>query len=94
VGWQSAGRTDVPWLGPDILEILPRLAEEHVPGVVICPCGFVADHLEVLYDIDIEAQQAARSLGIDLARTRSPNADPHFLDTLATVVKRALSHEG
>ncbi|MDQ4145868.1 MAG: ferrochelatase, partial [Actinomycetota bacterium] len=93
VGWQSAGRTDVPWLGPDILEILPRLATEKVPGVVICPCGFVADHLEVLYDIDIEAQQKARELGIDLVRTASPNDDPLFLDTLATVARRALSRE-
>ena len=93
VGWQSAGRTDVPWLGPDILEMLPRLAADAVRGVVICPCGFVADHLEVLYDIDIEAQAAARDLDIELARTRSPNADPHFLDALATVVKRAFARE-
>ena len=93
IGWQSAGRTDVPWLGPDILELLPRLADDGVPGVVICPCGFVADHLEVLYDVDIEAQDTARSLGIDLARTRSPNDDPSFLDTLAGVVKRALARE-
>lgn len=91
IGWQSAGRTEVPWLGPDILDILPGLAAEGVPAAVVCPCGFVADHLEVLYDVDIEAQQAARSLGMDLARTRSPNADPLFLDTLAAVVKRALA---
>lgn len=92
-GWQSAGRTDVPWLGPDLLDILPRLEEAGVRGVVVCPCGFVADHLEVLYDVDIEAQQAAQSLGIDLARTRSPNDDAAFLDALAGVVKRALARE-
>ena len=93
VGWQSAGRTDVPWLGPDVLEILPRLAGAGVRGVVVCPCGFVADHLEVLYDIDIEARQAARHLGMDLVRTRSPNTDPAFIDTLASVVRRALAKE-
>lgn len=93
IGWQSAGRTDVPWLGPDILEILPRLAEAGVRGVVICPCGFVADHLEVLYDIDIEARQTARELGMDLVRTSSPNTDAAFLDTLASVARRALSRQ-
>ena len=93
VGWQSAGRTDTPWLGPDVLEILPRLAARGARGVVICPCGFVADHLEVLYDIDIEARKAAADLGIDLARTTSPNDDPAFLDTLASIVRRALRTE-
>lgn len=90
VGWQSAGRTDVPWLGPDVLEILPQLADDNVPGVVVCPCGFVSDHLEVLYDVDIEAKKAANDLGIALARTASPNDDPMFLDALAAVVRRAL----
>lgn len=90
VGWQSAGRTDVPWLGPDVLEILPQLADDNVPGVVVCPCGFVSDHLEVLYDVDIEAKKAANDLGIALTRTASPNDDPMFLDALAAVVRRAL----
>jgi ferrochelatase len=89
--WQSAGRTSEPWLGPDILEVLPRLRRDGFGGVVICPCGFVSDHLEVLYDIDIEAKQLAAELGLPLARTRSPNDDPAFLDALATVVKRALA---
>ncbi|HYN36594.1 MAG TPA: ferrochelatase [Actinomycetota bacterium] len=92
VGWQSAGRTDVPWLGPDVLEILPQLADDNVPGVVVCPCGFVSDHLEVLYDVDIEAKKAANDLGIALARTASPNDDPMFLDALAAVVRRALTN--
>ena len=92
VGWQSAGRTDVPWLGPDILEILPRLADAGARAVVVCPCGFVADHLEVLYDIDVEARQAANRLGIGLVRTRSPNTDPAFLDTLASVARRVLAN--
>ena len=58
---------------------------------MICPCGFVSDHLEVLYDIDVEAKKKANELGIALARTKSPNDDPAFLDALATVVERALS---
>ena len=90
VGWQSAGRTSVPWLGPDLLEVLVELAAKDVPGVVVCPCGFVSDHLEVLYDVDIEARSLASELGMELVRTASPNDDPAFLDMLASVVRRAL----
>jgi ferrochelatase len=57
----------------------------------VCPCGFVADHLEVLFDLDIEAKKAAGKLGLPFARTRSPNADPEFLDVLATVAGGALA---
>ena len=89
-GWQSAGRTSDPWLGPDILEIVEKEAADGTQAIVVCPCGFVADHLEVLYDLDIEAHQAAAARGIQLRRTRSPNADDGFLDTLAAVVRRAL----
>jgi ferrochelatase len=87
--WQSAGRTPDPWIGPDILEVLPRLKEQGAPAVVICPCGFVADHLEVLYDVDIEARNLAGELELPFARTRSPNDDPAFLDALASIAKRA-----
>ena len=90
IGWQSAGRTAQEWLGPDVLEILEHLASDGEQGVIVCPCGFVADHLEVLYDLDIEAKQRAAELGIEFARTRSPNDDPAFLDMLAGVVARAL----
>lgn len=90
VGWQSAGRTADPWLGPDVLEILDSLAGADGKGVVVCPCGFVADHLEVLYDLDIEAKQRADGLGLPFTRTRSPNDDPAFLDMLAGVAARAL----
>ena len=91
-GWQSAGRTQDPWLGPDILQILVDLAATgDVRSVVICPCGFVSDHLEVLYDVDIEAKALAAELGLELRRTRSPNDDPAFLDTLARVVERAFA---
>ncbi|MFN2388901.1 MAG: ferrochelatase [Actinomycetota bacterium] len=90
VAWQSAGRTEAPWLGPDVTEVVQDLARRGVGAVVICPCGFVADHLEVLYDIDIEARRVADALGIALVRTRSPNDDPAFLDALGRVVARAL----
>jgi protoporphyrin/coproporphyrin ferrochelatase len=89
-GWQSAGRTSEPWLGPDLLEILGDLAGNGTKAVVVCPCGFVADHLEVLYDVDIEGQQRARELGIALVRTAMPNDDPRFIGMLADVVRRAL----
>jgi ferrochelatase len=88
VAWQSAGLTGDKWLGPDILEVIEELAGRGVPGIVACPCGFVADHLEVLYDIDIEARELADKLGVALVRTASPNDDPAFLDMLAAVVRR------
>ncbi|MCL6452555.1 MAG: ferrochelatase [Alicyclobacillus sp.] len=87
-GWQSAGRTPEPWLGPDILEILRSLAAAGKRDVLICPAGFVSDHLEVLYDIDIECQALARDLGMHLERTASLNADPRFLDILAAQIDR------
>ena len=90
-GWQSAGRTADPWLGPDILEIVEKEAADGTKAIIVCPCGFVADHLEVLYDLDIEAKQAAAERGVELRRTASPNADPEFLDLLATVVRRAFA---
>jgi len=89
IGWQSAGRTSVEWIGPDLLEIMVEIAAKNARAVVVCPCGFVADHLEVLYDLDIEAKALALELEIELERTSSPNADPAFLDTLAAVVARA-----
>ena len=90
VGWQSAGRTKDPWLGPDLLEVIGDVAAGGDKGVVVCPCGFVSDHLEVLYDVDIEAAAEAAKAGIELVRTTSPNTDPEFLDVLADVVSRAL----
>lgn len=94
VGWQSAGRTTEDWLGPDILAILEEEAARGTVAAVICPCGFVADHLEVLYDIDVEARGRARGLGIELRRTAAPNDDARFLDVLATVAGRALGEVG
>jgi ferrochelatase len=88
--FQSAGRTGEPWLGPDILVEIHRLAAEGVPGLVIRPVGFVADHLEVLYDIDIEAQGVAREVGIRLERARSMNTDPTFIAGLADIAAASL----
>jgi ferrochelatase len=88
--FQSAGRTGEPWLGPDILDELRRLAAEGVTELVIRPVGFVADHLEVLYDIDIEAQGVARGVGIHLERARSMNTDSTFIAGLADLAAAAL----
>ena len=88
--FQSAGRTGEEWLGPDILAELRRLGAEGVRELVIRPVGFTADHLEVLYDIDIEAQGVAREAGIHLERARSMNTDPVFIAGLADVATSAL----
>src|SRR5262249_31920087 len=87
--YQSAGRTAEPWLGPDILEALETLAAEGRRNVLSVPFGFVADHLEILYDIDIEAQEKAIGLGITLRRIDLPNADPAFVEVLADVIQVA-----
>jgi ferrochelatase len=89
--FQSAGRTGEPWLGPDILDEIRRLAAEGVRDLVVRPVGFVADHLEVLYDIDIEAQGVAREAGVHLERARSLNDDPVFIAGLADVAEAALA---
>jgi len=86
--YQSASHTGEPWLGPDILDVLADLAGEGVRSVLVCPVGFVSDHLEVRYDIDVEARERARELGIHLERTQSPNAHPDFAQALAGVVGR------
>lgn len=84
--YQSAGMTGEPWLGPDILDALETLHGEGVRYVLSVPFGFVADHLEVIWDIDTEAQQKAAELGMTLHRIRMPNADPEFVDTIAAVL--------
>lgn len=87
--WQSAGGTQEPWIGPDVLDELDALRQERFRNVLLVPIGFVADHLEVLYDIDIEAKEKARSLGMRLERTALPNATPAFIRVLVDVVKNA-----
>jgi ferrochelatase len=87
VAYQSAGRTRDPWLGPDITEVIAELPERGISSVVVCPIGFVADHLEVLYDIDVEAAAIARAAGVHLVRTASLNDDPAFLAVLARAIR-------
>ena len=89
IAWQSAGRTTDRWIGPDLLQVLRAKREVGVTDVVSCPIGFVADHLEVLFDIDIEAQGVAREVDLNLVRTASLNADPRFVAILADVVLHA-----
>ncbi len=94
VAWQSAGRTPEPWIGPDILTVLDDLADTgRAQGVLVCPCGFVSDHLEVLYDLDIEARARAGELGLAFARTAVVNDDATVLGALADRVV-ALSSGG
>ena len=82
--FQSASTTGEPWLGPTLDE---RLAQITARRVLVCPIGFVADHLEVLYDIDIEAMEKARARGIELRRTQSFNARPEFIRALGAIVR-------
>ncbi|NKI22602.1 ferrochelatase [Paenibacillus dendritiformis] len=89
--WQSAGRTATPWLGPDILDTLAAVQQEGIRWVLSAPIGFVSDHLEVLYDLDIEAVQEAERLGIRFKRIRMLNDDPKYMATLADVTMKAMS---
>jgi ferrochelatase len=88
IAWQSAGRTPEPWLGPDILDVLPSLPAGGFDGVVVCPAGFTSDHLEVLYDVDVQARAVAASAGLRLERTASLNDDATFVALLARLVTR------
>ena len=86
--FQSASATGEPWLGPDILEELERLAGEGEREVLVAPVGFVSDHLEILWDLDIEAREKAQALGLELERITSLNDDPSFIHALAGVVEK------
>jgi ferrochelatase len=88
--YQSASPTGEPWLGPDILEHLSSLRSLGVEDALVCPVGFVSDHLEIRWDIDVEAQEQAAQLGMRLARIEMPNAEPAFVAALAGIVRRAL----
>jgi len=88
--FQSESPTGEPWLGPDILDHLEALHARGVARVLVCPVGFVSDHLEIRWDIDVEAQEKAAELGMQLERIEMPNADPAFVRTLGRIVERAL----
>jgi protoporphyrin/coproporphyrin ferrochelatase len=94
-GWsfsfQSESPTGEPWLGPDILDHLRALHEQGVTEVLLCPVGFVSDHLEIRWDLDVEAKELAEELGLRLDRIEMPNDEPAFVRTLAGIVRRALA---
>jgi ferrochelatase len=90
--YQSESPTGEPWLGPDILDHLTDLHARGVTDVLVCPIGFVSDHLEIRWDIDVEAQERARELGMDLERIEMPNADATFIEALALLVEMELAH--
>jgi protoporphyrin/coproporphyrin ferrochelatase len=89
--FQSESPTGVPWLRPDILEHLDALARDGVRKVLVCPVGFVADHLEIRWDLDVEAADRARTLGLAFGRIEMPNAERAFIDVLAGLVQQAVS---
>jgi protoporphyrin/coproporphyrin ferrochelatase len=88
--FQSASETGEPWLGPDILEELDALREQGVRDVLVCPVGFVSDHLEILWDLDVAARERAAELGLQLERIESLNDDPAFIRALGELVRQAL----
>ena len=87
--YQSAGQTGEKWLGPDILEVLGKMATKS--SVLVVPIGFVTDHLEILYDIDVEAMAFAKSRDITLRRTDSLNTSPRFISALTDIVSKSVS---
>ena len=87
--YQSESATGEPWLQPDILDHLAALRARGVDGVLVCPVGFVSDHLEIRWDLDVEAKERAAELGVRYERMEMPNADPAFIRVLAGIVRRA-----
>jgi ferrochelatase len=87
--FQSESPTGEPWLGPDILDHLEALSARGIEDILICPVGFVSDHLEIRWDLDTEAQAKARELGLQLERIEMPNDDPRFVRALAEIVRGA-----
>ena len=88
--WQSAGRTPEPWLGPDVSDRIRERAAAGTTAFLVAPIGFVCDHTEILFDVDVQAAAVARALGVSLRRTASLNTSPTFIRTLADLVEREL----
>ena len=84
--YQSAGMTGTPWLGPDILDSIEEIYNEGRKNILVVPFGFVCDHLEILFDIDVEAIEKAEEFGVNLSRIEMPNDSPGFIDTLFDLV--------
>lgn len=89
--YQSAGRGGVPWLGPTLLDVIGQWVQRGRESFMVVPIGFLMDHLEILYDLDVEARETARQLGIRLYRTRMPNDDPSLVEMLVDVILHAAS---
>jgi ferrochelatase len=85
--YQSAGRTPEPWLGPALEQALGELAAQGARRVLVAPIGFVCDHTEILFDIDVQARAFARARGLALGRTESLNTSPAFIGALADLVR-------
>ena len=85
-----SGRPQDPWLEPDVCDYLRRDAPPVLEAAVICPIGFVCDHIEVLYDLDREAAQVAREIGLPMTRAEAVNDDPLFIDMMADVVMKTI----
>ena len=84
--YQSAAKTGTPWLGPDILESIEQIAREGRENVLVVPFGFVCDHLEILFDVDVTAKRAAEERGVRLSRIEMPNDSPDFVEALFDIV--------
>jgi ferrochelatase len=91
--FQSESPTGEPWLGPDILVELETLHARGIHKILVAPVGFVSDHLEILWDLDVEAREKAAELGLELSRIQSLNADPAFIRALAELVEKASGAE-
>jgi ferrochelatase len=89
--WQSrSGRPQVPWLEPDINDHLATLGQAGVRGVVVSPIGFISDHVEVAWDLDTEAAQTARDLGLQYRRAATPDNDPRFVSMVRDLIMERL----
>jgi ferrochelatase len=91
IAFQSKGGGPGEWIGPDVETVLEELASQRVKGVLVVPIGFVSDHIEILYDIDIAYRKKAESLGIVLRRTRSLNTSEPFMEALAEAVEEQMT---
>src|SRR5262245_11430627 len=93
IGYQSAGRTPEPWIGPSVEEIIDEQSGLGIRKFLVAPIGFVCDHTEILYDIDVQAARTARELSTALRRTESLNTSPAFIDVLEDLVRSALDRK-
>ena len=92
--YQSAGRSPEPWLGPQLEEYIPELADQGIENVISVPVGFVSDHVEILYDIDIQAREVAEAHEIRLERPPALNSDPLFIGQLAELIEARARNAG